>query len=145
MLNTLHKLLILSINGLKASLFTSSHALTRCNLQLLLTAFDSIDIALPNTFFFFTLQTIHDSRSHLKLSQVPHFQSSVIPTRQEEWFAPIPADHVHVRWVSLIGRKHWIGRGTDVPDTDGLIHRTRCKNLQQTRTQREIGTRDQKM
>ena len=68
---------------------------------------------------------------YLKLSQIPDFQKAVVPSGQQEWFTPVPADHVDVWWVSCIGREHWIGRWADVPDTDRLIHRTRCKNLRQ--------------
>ncbi len=78
---------------------------------------------------------------HLKLSQVPHFQKPVVTSRQDERLAPVPADHVDVWGVSLIGWEHWIGRGTDIPDANGLIHWTRCKYLvQSTHTDREIWT-----
>lgn len=70
---------------------------------------------------------------YLKLSQVPHFQDPIVPSWQEEWFAPVPADHIHIWRVSFIGWQHWIGRGTDIPDTNRLIHWTGCKNLWQTR------------
>lgn len=67
--------------------------------------------------------------SHLELSQVPHFENSVVAARQEERFAPVPANHVDVRWVCLLCREHRVGWGADVPDANGLIHWTRRKDL----------------
>lgn len=75
----------------------------------------------------------HSKCFYLKLSQVPNFQKTIVPSWQEEWFTPVPAYNIDVWRVSFIGWEHGVGRGTDVPDTDRLIHWTGCKNLEQTR------------
>lgn len=76
--------------------------------------------------------------SHLELSQVPHFENSVVAAGQQEGFAPVPADHVDVRGVRLVGREHGVGWGTHVPDANGLIHRTRSKDLNKTKQQHNM-------
>lgn len=49
------------------------------------------------------LGIINFSFFYLKLTKVPYFQKSIVPSRQDEWFAPVPADHVDVGRVSAVG------------------------------------------
>jgi len=71
--------------------------------------------------------------THLVLSQVPHFDNSVVSAGHYEMLlVAVPADDVDVTLMCVADRYFACGarRGPDVPDTQRSIHRTRAEHLQ---------------